>query len=254
MAKLHELLAAEKGRNEAWNALRDETTAKFAKDHFFQGQIKTLKMIEDTPANQALEASAREDKAMQTTVWATLDYAFKLFAQAEDIQLQKNLTNATAKADLMFEGRVLASGLPIDELLGLESRLAKIRTMILAMPTLDASKHWSWDPQNNCWVAPEEHTTKTDKKTYPVVLYEATEKHPANVKEAVKDEVVGKFTLLRRSGCATAVQKSDMILVIDELIAECKKARQRANNVDVVPGTIGMTLVNLIMAPLLKKE
>ncbi|NJO13227.1 MAG: hypothetical protein HC872_06915 [Gammaproteobacteria bacterium] len=63
MAKLHELLAAEKTPNGAWNQLFEETLKKFKNPgHFFDGHSKSLQMIEDSPANKAIEDQAREEK------------------------------------------------------------------------------------------------------------------------------------------------------------------------------------------------
>lgn len=250
MSMLHELLAAEKTVTGAWNHLAEETIKKLKNDHFFQGHAKRLKMLEENEANKAIEESLSEDKAMPTNVLDTLDYALASFAKAEDLQMQKNKTNAKASASIEFRGTTLAEGVPIDELLGLEARLVKIKEIVLAIPTLDAGKNWAWDPNSRSWVAPVETTVKTQKVTIPIVLAAATDKHPAQVKEGSEDKTVGKFTVTRRSGAATAAQKADMILIVDELLAEVKKARQRANSTPVVDAKIGSHIVNLILSPL----
>lgn len=252
MAKLHELLAAEKTVTSSWTTILGETLEKMKKPAMFEGETVSLKMIEESESNAAVEAAARVNKQMPTTVPATLEYALSLFAKAEDVQFQKNKTNTVAKADIEFRGKTLASDVPVDELMGLESRLEKIRQIFLDMPTLDATKAWTWNSGENCWMGPEEHTTKTDKKVYGVTLHPATDKHPAQVHTATEDKAIGKFTKVKRSGNITAVQKSEAILAVDELIAECKKARQRANNVDLVPATIGKTLVDILLAPIRK--
>jgi hypothetical protein len=82
MAKLHELLAAEKTLTSAMALLLDETRNKFAKvDSYFRGQIKTLKMLEETPANAATEKAAREEKPLTTTVAATMVYLLDHWAK-----------------------------------------------------------------------------------------------------------------------------------------------------------------------------
>lgn len=252
MTKLHEILAAEKTVNASWMKLIEDTTAKFKKPHMFEGSIKTLKMLEESPANKSLEAAAREEKAMQTTVCDTLEYAFGLFAKAEDLQARKNATNAIATATVLWKGAVLFEGLPIDELLGLESRLIKIRQLIIDVPTLDASKTWIRDPNDPKHVFRMEHkeiTTKTENKMVPVVLSAATDKHPAQVKESTQVSVVGQFEVMKTTGCATATQKANAILTIDELMLEIKQARMRANDKQVVEIAVGQKLVDLILAP-----
>jgi hypothetical protein len=135
---------------------------------------------------------------------------------------------------------------------GLESRLEKLRNEVfLRMPTLDAAKNWAPNPTMGpgVWVADDEVTAKTNKIMYPVVLAEATDKHPAQVKEATRDEVVGTFTLRTRSGAATALQKAELLSRVDDLIAEVKKARQRANAVEALNVQVGQKIKSILLQP-----
>jgi hypothetical protein len=248
MPKLHEILAAEKTVAAAWNTLHAETLKKLGNEQFFNGHTKSLKMLEDSPANEAIEAQAREDKQMQTNVHDTLDYALGIFAKAENLQAAKNVTNTFAKADVVFRGTTLFTSLPVDQLLGLESRLGKMRELMLAMPTLDAARAWQRDGTTGHWVAPPEHGVKTEKIVGAVELSPATDKHPAQVEKVTRDVPVGKVTLVRRSGTATAVQKAEAIKLIDELLVEVKQARMRANMTEVVSDyRVGDTLKDLIL-------
>src|SRR3990170_1819353 len=210
-------------------------------------------MIEATAENERGSLAARVEKPVTTTVHATLDYLFALFAHAEDLQYQKNLTNQRASGTVMWKGVPFLADLPIDQLLGLEARLAEIRLLFLAMPTIDASKTWKPAPQigNHIWeIEHPEIKTKTDKRIVPVLLHPATPEHPANVQAVSKDVIVGHFKDIHRSGAVTAQQKADAIMRIDELSEEVKKARQRANEAEVMAGTIGMQVVRLLLEPL----
>jgi hypothetical protein len=251
MGKLHELLAAEATPTGAWNTLLDGTMKKF-KDptHYFDGHSKSLKMIEDSAPNLALEVAAREEKPVTTTVYDTLEYALDIFGKAEDLQYQKNATNRMATGDVMWRGKVLLAGMPIDELLGLAARLTKLRELYVAAPTLDASKHWRPADGAHVWELqyPEE-TTKTEKKTIPNVVVPATKEHPAQVQLSTRDDVVGRYTVTRRSGSATALQKAEALKRIDELLMEVKQARVRANDAEVVRGTISGMLLPLLLEP-----
>lgn len=254
MAKLHELLAAEKTPTGAWNQLYEDTLKKFKNAaHFFDGHSKSLAMIEDSPANKAVEDQAREEKPVTTTVCDTLEYALDVFGKAEDMQFQKNSTNRKASGTVMWEGAALISDVPVDELLGLEARLTKLRALYAEIPTLDATKHWQ--PAStigaHVWATkyPEE-TTKTDKQVIPVTLKEATKEHPAQVQAVAKDVVVGKFTTTKRSGAATALQKAEAIKRVDELLVAIKQARMRANETTVEAGRISDVLLPLLLAPL----
>lgn len=251
MSKLHELLAAEKTLVAAWNKLYDETMSKLGSpSDWFQGYSKSLSMIEDTPANKALEAQAAEEKQVTTTVRETLDYAFDIFARSEDLQYQKNATNRVAGADVMWRGQVLLENMPVDELLGLEARLVKIRAMFEKMPTMAGSRKWTPAPEIGPYVwqaANAEVNTKTEKVIVPVELSKATEKHPAQVQAVSKDNVVGTMTTIWRSGNCTTNQKAAALKNIDELMAEVKMARMRANQTEVINDRIGHKLKNVLM-------
>ena len=253
MGKLHEILAAESTVAKAWDALKEDTAGKFKADkisQYFIGFVKSLKMNEESLANQAIQDAAKTEKMLATNVLDTLDFALDRYAALEDIQVQKNMTNARATADVEVDGTKVLVNMPIDQLLGLESRLGTIRSLITAMPTLDASVNWTWDEQKGCWVSPASNTTKTERQITWFTASPATDKHPAQLKESTKDEVVGLFTEVKYSGCVTAVQKAEAILKIDKLIVAIKQARQRANDTDVVDAKIGKTLKDFILAPL----
>lgn len=251
--KLHELLAAENTAKTAWNSIHSETLKKLANTHYFDGHSQSLTMIEETPANRDIEAQGREEKPVITSVFETLKDAFEIFERSEDLQYQKNATNRKATGTVLWKGQPLLAELPVDELLGLEARLTKIRELFAVMPTLDAAKHWRPAPtiSPHVWelVYPEEKT-KTEKRMFPVVLYEATKEHPANVQAHSKDEVVGKVTTLRRSGAVTALQKFEALKRVDELLMEIKQARMRANETEVDKAKIASTLIVLLLEPL----
>lgn len=253
MTVLHELLAVEKHRNSQVDSLVTETVAKFGKYEYFAGAIKTLKMVEDSPANAAVEAAARTQMEVRTTVHETFEYLMDFWANAEDVQLQKNATNQKARGKIEIEGLSLPD-LPVDELLGLEVRLDKLRQLAKQMPTLNAAKEWEALPERKGLHRTRnvEHTTKTEKVMYPVVLAPATDKHPAQVKEATRDNVVGTFSLLEYSGAATTEQKARFLERLDNLIAEVKKARMRANTAEVEKAEIGKALTKWIMEPFTK--
>jgi hypothetical protein len=256
MTVLHELLAAEKTVTSARDRLTEDTDNKFGKqESFFTGGTKTLEMLGDDQANKSIEAAARADKELATTVVATLDYYLTYWAKAETLLAQKNLTNTRALADLEFRGTTIANDVPVDELMGLEVRLTDFRKLALRIPTLDASREWQYDTsaeqQGTYRAVKPTVTTKTEKVEVPVILVQPTKEHPAQVKISSADKVVGTFTTQHTSGAIAAIQKANLLAVIDDLIISVKAARVRANSVEVskVPG-LGETIKTLLMEPL----
>lgn len=251
MGKLHELLAVEKVKVGAANKLLSDTTYKFKKAEYFSGHVKSLNMIEDSEQNKAIENAAYDVRNLPTTVHETLEYALKFWADAEDVIYQKNSTNKYAVADLYYQGNVISKDVSVDELLGLENRLEVLRKVFEEIPTLNAATRWQQNlgsGRAGAWEAVNpEITTKTERITVPVVLYEATDKHPAQVKESTLDRTVGTFSLEKYSGAATSAQKAKIINIVDELLTEVKQARMRANSVEASTEKIGNTLVDIIM-------
>lgn len=258
MGKLHEVLAAERTVVGASDKMIEETRQKFGKyEHYLTGHIKTLKMVDDSEAAKAMERAARQHKELPTTVLETLEYALEYWAKAEDVLATKNVANQSAVADVEVDGNVLLTDVPVDELMGLEARLQVLRGVVQMVPTQDASKSWVLDESSShkgaYKQATPDVTTKTEKVTTPVVLYDATKEHPAQVKEISKDVVVGTFEQFNWSGAATAFQKAEMLSRIDRLLVEVKKARTRANQAQVVETKFGKVVVDFMLSPLYAK-
>ena len=94
----------------------------------------------------------------------------------------------------------------------------------------------------------EEVTSKTEKVTTPIVLYDATDKHPAQIEKVSVDKIVGTFRRKVISGSATSKQKADALAAIDMLIIEVKQSRMRANSTAASKEKIGDKLTAIIMA------
>lgn len=251
MTVLHEILAVERHATEQANLILEESVKKFGKTEYFSGHTSVLKMLVDSPENDAIARAAFEERPLITTVFETVQYALSSWANAEDVIFRKNVTNTVAKADFIVRGVTIATDVPVDELMGLENRLKKLREVMARIPTLDNSKKWEKDENaamRGVWVTPEAVVTaKTEKVTKPVVLYEATEHHPAQVKEVSTDTTVGTYERSYTSGAATSRQKANVLALLDEMMAEVKKARMRANQVQVVEVNIGHALTKMLL-------
>ena len=245
MGKLHELLAVEDTVVGASEKLISETNEKFHKStEFFTGHIRTLSRLKDSPEDKAIEAAQRKEKQLPTDVPDTLRYIFPYLEKAWDLKLSKHLTNQVAVADIVLDGQTIAAGVPVDFLLDLEKAIPRLRAMFLSMPTLDPSRKWEVD-RPGVFKSEAPKTAQTEKIQYPVVLVEATDKHPAQVKEASKDVVVGTFSQTDISGAATTEQKADVLALCDRLIVAIKQARMRANSVEAVKGEAAKNITAL---------
>ena len=252
MVKLHELLAVEGSRKGAWEKIKGETIGTFKnKVSHFQANVKTLDMLSDEDKDE--EQGQTDRLAMTTTVPMKLSYMSKFFEDFIDVVYQKELTNQTARHELTVNGKTITD-IPATFLLGLVPKLQAIRQIVEEIPTHAPGVEWEEDPSHEFeGVVRAKHpqqTNKTRRTLIPVVLYEATEEHPAQVAEREVDTVVGRFTTQQWSGMLSPAEKSGLLRRIDTLIEACVKARQKANEAEVIDRKIGSDLMEFILGEL----
>lgn len=251
---LHEVLAAEKDRAKAADKAIEDVRAKFRKGEMFEGKIRTLRMVNDShPNKERMEAAESKEVPVVTGVIETLDYALNLWAKAEDVRATKNATNCIAKSHLILDDRILLEDVPVDELMGLEKRLESLRALLSEVPSISARRAWRessrW-PIAGLLEAPPETANKTESTIYGIQLSPATEKHPAQIKEASRVDIIGTFTDISFTAALTTDQKAKVLSVMDDLIVACRAARNRANSVSIVDSKVGQAIKDVIMGAL----
>jgi hypothetical protein len=245
MSKLHELLSVEGDLEGEYKKILDETKNTFSKkeDHFF-GFVRKLVMFDENAPE-----TPDEHKEMVTTVHDKLEYSKDAITRYIDAVLQKESTNQIAVADLVIDGMTIAVGLPATFLLGLETKLKHIREMYETIPTIPPGIKWEHDPTKGDHVYSmtyPEVKFKTEKIFKVQVLYEATDKHPAQVEKIPETKDVGRYEKYTWSGMMSPAEKSMVLGRIDKLIRAVKKARQRANSAEVMDRSIGEDLFRYI--------
>jgi hypothetical protein len=176
-------------------------------------------------------------------------HAIKFF----DLVLQKDKTNQKATADIEVDGVVLVKDVPATTLLMLESKLQEVRKVLDRAPTLPSTVRWVKDDVEGLWVTADPVVTFTTKKVAkPVVLYEATKEHPAQVREVSEDIPVAKITQTTWAGLLTATEKATLLSRLDVLLQAVKKARQRANTTEVEKGNMGKPVFDFLFDGIVK--
>lgn len=234
MGKLHELIAAESDVENSYKKIYQEALTTFTKksDHFM-GFIRCLELKDYS--RKIEEEAAKEEKQQVTTVKEKLDY-FKTFAiRYFDLIYQKELSNQKAVATLEINGEVIAENVPVTFILGLETKLKAIRGLCEAIPTLAPGIKWIKDTSRKDTYITEnpEVREKTEKTLQTKIVAPATPEHPAQVEKWFAEVIIVVFRKTIWSGLITPKQKSDLLERIDTSIIACKKARQKANNVEV---------------------
>jgi len=246
MSKLHELLAVEADLDSVQKNIAMEAINSFTKKtHLFFGYQKELKhFIEGLPE------APKDTQALETTVNDKLAYVNDHIIRYFDAVYQKELTNQTAKSDIVIGDKVLAKDVPATFLLGLENKLKSLRLLYNAIPTLPSGVSWIKDvayPDDVFLQSPSEEKYKTAKTFKHKVLYEATEHHPAQIERWEETENVGMYITHKWTGMLPVAQKSIYLSRLDKLLRAVKQARQRANTASVTNSKIAKDLFDYIM-------
>lgn len=225
---------------QGYEKIKQETLQRFKGADLFKGWHKEYFPIEE--GGQPLET---DEKEVVTTVQERLDWTARKAAAYIDHELVRDATNCVAFADLKVDG-IEFGRLPATFLLALEAQLKEIRKYYDRMPTLDLAHKWEETGRTGVLKHGPVDSFRTAKKTVPVLMYEATKEHPAQIKDVVEDLHIGTFKTTTFTGAVHPQFKADRLERIDLLIVAVKKTRMRANEAEVKGGTIGKKVFDFI--------
>jgi hypothetical protein len=248
MPKLHEILAVEGPLKAQADKTRTEliSTTFDKKRHLFFEKITTFQ-----PTAEGAVPVVEEQSSLQSTVRKELGWIQGIWSKALDGAHAIAEANTQARADVVLEdGTVILKNVPVTSLLELEKRAQEMQELVAAIPPLDSAKNFVLDPDRgkDIYKAREDVRQRTKKTQAPLVLYEATKEHPAQVKEISIDVPQGEIRTQEWSGLITTADKSDMLDRAEQLARAFKAARSRANNVDIptAAASIGNTLLSFV--------
>ena len=251
MSKLHELLAVEGNLESQAQKCRSELAATFEKKRHHFGE----KRVTFTANSEGAQPVTEEQSDIQTTVAKEIALISGIIAKSIDASHHIDVANCTAKADVVTEnGETILQNVPATALLQLEKRLKEVHELVAAIPTLDPAKGFKQDEHREPGIfkAREISKTRTKKTVRPMVLYEATKEHPAQVKEVTEDLPIGVILEQEWSSLVTPAIKADILDRCDILVRAVRRARARANEleIDVKSNQIGKNLLDFIFRPL----
>ena len=252
--KLFEVLAVEgEAQGRAIKLVAELLSVFKNKENLFRGKSRKLSLFDKSSENtlevEALEAKDSIATKVETTVPDSLNYLGGILADYWDVMFQKEASNQIAKADIIIEGQVLATGVPVTFLLSMESRLKDLRPVLESIPTLAPSIAWSKDELMGEFIYVSNETTnvKTREDTEYRIVAPATEKHPAQVVPVKGQFNIGKYTDREWSGMISTAEKAKLLEKFDKLARAVKQARQRANDVEAINTKIGDTLAESLL-------
>lgn len=245
MAKLNQIIAIEKGIK-ARNYSEITGIYKLAqKPDLFNGLSRTYQPLNDEAEDaERLPAQSQRVQASVEDMWRNVG---RLMSEHFDVTARKDWTNTLARADVKIDDKVLLEKVPVTYLLFLEKQLTDIRTSIDAFPTLDTQSDWTRDSTSGLFKTPTTTTHRTKKVAKPIVLYPATEEHPAQCQMVSEDVIAGHWNQVNYSGAMPIKDKKELLIRINKLIHAVKMAREEANSIEEMPSPkIGDAVFNYL--------
>jgi hypothetical protein len=226
--KLNQLIAVLQSVKANANKGKSEVYQLSQKSALFQGLSRTFQSREEDgfiypPESQKLTLKANE----------LIDKFVQLCSEYLDLAATQDYANTQARASIVVEGQTILADVPVSHLLFLEKQLQDVKALIAALPILPIDKDWQNDPNRGCYVTSPKETVKTKKITDFVVAYDATEHHPAQIKEVTKDVVEGTWSLIEFSGALPQDRVNLMLRRVDLLQKAVVQAREEANGAEV---------------------
>jgi len=243
MPKLCQIIAVATGRK---SVVQKEVTKQhqmLQKPALLDGISRTY-----TPSDAEGETLPAESKKVQLNVNDAIKAAAAAWTSIFDVVATQDAANCKASADVIVGGFTIIENVPVTHLLFLEKQLVDIHTFIDKLPTLDAAQDWTYDENKGCFKTEPTEQIKTKKHQKPVVMYEATKEHPAQVQLVGEDITVGKWTTVYFSGAIPADKKRAMLEKVQKLQDAVKFAREQANTIDVEDVKEGEQIFEFITA------
>jgi hypothetical protein len=199
-----------------------------------------------SPADDEGPVYQDESKKVIHRVPDVIASARSAWARVMDVEATRDFANMSATADVVVDGVILIQGAPVTFLLALEKQLKDMASFVENLPELDPSGSWSWDSGSMLFKGEPRETYKTRKTTDPVVVTEATEKHPAQWTNVTKDIREGTWTTTALSGATTTSRKKLLRERVQALRDAVHVARESANMSPAPPKDVSLGILDYI--------
>ncbi len=232
MTKLNQIIAIEKGVKSRSHAIISDLYKMIQKSDLFSGASRQYEKKHDEG-----EDLPPERQHVQFHVDQVLEQFRRANSDLINVTVRKDKTNMNASANIEVDGIVI-EGVPVTTLLFIEKQLTDLRTFIDKLPVLDSAHDWRKDEGSGLFKTEPRKTQRTKKVQKPIVLYDATDKHPAQTQMITEDEVVGYWNTTLHSSAIPLPKKQQLQERVDKLLLAVKQAREKANDIEAVPDQV----------------
>lgn len=239
--KLHEVVAVATGKKAEVQKSVTDSYHLLQKAELFDGLRKVYQPIEEGG-----EQLPSESKNPQADLRKVVADAKGRWRELFDVTMAVDAGNQVAKADVEVDGKVLAKDVPVPTLLFLEKQLGDVKAFLEKLPVPDPAERWAHDSATGLLATEPTKTGRTKKVQKPIVLFPATEQHPAQTQLITEDLLAGYWTTIRYTHRVSADKKSVALDRVGKLLDAVKVARERANSTEVSKREIGESLLGFV--------
>ena len=241
MAKLNQIVAVVAGKKTRTQKALTDIYKKLQKAALFEGITRNY-----TPADEEGESQPSETKNIQFRSREAISQTRDILRELFDVTATQDWGNCEARADVTVDNKVVLEQVPVTYLLFIEKQLSDLHTFVQTIPVLDPSDTWTWDENADCYATEPSLSNRTKKVPRSHILYEATEKHPAQVEMYHEDVKVGEWRTTRFSSALAAQEKNELVQRVRRLQEAVKFAREEANAMEVEDQHIGNKVFDFV--------
>jgi hypothetical protein len=216
------------------------------KASFFNGFVRTYTPFQVEGDKEVVYPEERQK--VEQRVDELVVRAANLWTDIFNVTFTKDSANMEAKADVVVGETILVKDAPISWILWADNRIQQVRTFFDTLPTLNEAETWEKDSVSAMWKSNSIKTIKTEKVTVPVIMYQHTDKHPAQVERVQKDVPIGQYEKQNFSSAISSERKRKILEKIDRIIVALKVARANANSLEVEKLSIAKPIFDYILA------
>jgi hypothetical protein len=241
--KLNQAIAVLKGTKERTHQEISKLYQSLTATETFTGFSKTFK-----PKAEDGDQLPPENKIVQRKIEDVFDALKNSTGELIDLHYTHEVGNTQAYADLALPDGTTIPKVPVGMLVRLEKELVDVRTFISKSPTFAIDVSWSWNEDRLLWSSDSVTTTSTKKVPTFITVADATEHHPAQVREVSNDLIVGHWTKQEFSATLSPARKKELLDRVNILIDTVKKAREEANMTEIKQMKMGAALFSYLFA------
>lgn len=222
--KLNQLIALVGGKKAR---VKESTTKAYhilQKETLFDGLQRTYH-----PNNDEGDTFPDESQRIQQHVTPLVHDTCEGIGDLIDLVVTQDMRNREANGNIIIDGTVVMSNVPVTSLLYLEKTFTDFKTFVSSIPTLDPTEEWKLSDQTGNYETESRDTHKMKKVYKTHVAHPPTKEHPAQVQTYSEDVPIGIWRQRKFSARWTEAKKTELMEKTQLLVDAIKTAREEAN-------------------------